>query len=122
MSLAGSGRRFFDAFPPSVDAVGLALFDQFLAHGDQRAITAAPGVHPCQLFTWRDVQELVTVSGAQIVAASASNWLSLGPTEALDYFEADPVRWAAFLDWEERFCAEQGAIDGGTHLLFAATP
>ncbi len=122
MSLAGSGRRFFDAFPASVDAVGLELFDQFLAHGDQRAIAAAPGVHPCQLFTWHDVQELVTMSGGTIVAASASNWLSLGPTEALNYFEADPVRWAAFLDWEERLCAEPGAIDGGTHLLFAATP
>lgn len=122
MSLPGSGRRFFDAFPPSIDAVGLTLFDQFLAHGDQRAISAAPGVHPCQLFTWRDVQELVTVSGGEVLAASASNWLSLGPTEVLDYFEADPLRWATFLDWEERLCAEQGAIDGGTHLLFAATP
>ncbi len=38
MSLAGSGRKFFDAFPPSIDAVGLAVFDEFLSHGDQRAI------------------------------------------------------------------------------------
>lgn len=122
MSLAGSGRRFFDSFPPSVDAVGLELFDQFLSHGDQRAISAAPGVHPCQLFTWRDIQDLVPASGGEIVAASASNWLSLGSTDALDYFEAVPERWEKFLDWEERLCTEQGTIDGGTHLLFAATP
>jgi SAM-dependent methyltransferase len=122
MSLAGSARRFFDAFPPSVDAVGLAVFDEFLSHGDQRAISAAPRVHPCQLFTWQQMQGLVAASGGKIVAASASNWLSLGPSDALDYFEADPTRWQTFLDWEERLCAEQGALDGGTRLLFAAAP
>jgi len=122
MSLAGSGRRFFESFPPSVEAVGIDVFDEFLRHGDQRVIGAAPGVHPCQLFTRQTIGELVAASGGQIVAASASNWLSLGAAEPLDYFETDASRWAAFLDWEERLCAEPGAIDGGTHLLFAATP
>jgi SAM-dependent methyltransferase len=122
MSLAGSGRRFLDAFPPTIDAVGLDVFDQFLGHGDQRVIEAAPGVHPCQLFTWRQVQGLVVASGGSVLDSSASNWLSLGPTETVEYFEADPTRWNAFLDWEERLCAEPGAIDGGTHIIFAATP
>jgi hypothetical protein len=56
---------------------------------------------------------------AELVAMSASNWLSLAPPEVLAQLADDPNVWPAFLDWEERFCAEPGAVDGGTHLLFA---
>ena len=52
---------------------------------------------------------------------SAGNRLSLAPEPVLGRLSEDPQIWAAFLDWEERFCAEPGALDGGTHLLFAAT-
>jgi hypothetical protein len=51
---------------------------------------------------------------------SASNWLSLAPEIVLDELADQPDVWSAFLDWEERFCTEPGAVDGGTHLLFAA--
>jgi hypothetical protein len=50
---------------------------------------------------------------------AASNWASLDHPDALGALEASADRWARFLDHEEAACAEPGALDGGTHLLFA---
>jgi hypothetical protein len=61
-------------------------------------------------------------AGAGLLAASTSNWASLGDTEALADLEADPERWARFLEHEVAACSERGALDGGTHILFAASP
>ncbi|MFI7641407.1 hypothetical protein [Nonomuraea sp. NPDC049400] len=57
---------------------------------------------------------------AEMVAASASNWASLGDLDALAVLEADHSRWARFLEHEVAACQEPGALDGGTHILFAA--
>jgi hypothetical protein len=46
----------------------------------------------------------------------------MGAPETLARFEAEPALWNQLLDWEERFCAEPGALHGGTHLLFAVRP
>ena len=119
MSLAGSSRFFIDSFMPTIDVVGLDTFNAFLADGDQRALLSMPGTHPCRLFTWNDVQGLVAEAGGEVVAGLASNWLSLGPEPVIRQFET-PQMWTTFMDWEERCCAEPGAIDGGTHILFAA--
>jgi ubiquinone/menaquinone biosynthesis C-methylase UbiE len=122
MSLAGSGRCFVESFLPTIDVVGLDTFRAFLDHGDQRVLAGVPGTHPCRLFTWDQVQALVAEAGGEVHAGLASNWLSLGPDPALRQFEESEELWNALLDWEERFCAEPGAIDGGAHILFAARP
>jgi ubiquinone/menaquinone biosynthesis C-methylase UbiE len=120
MSLAGSGRYYVESFLPSIEVVGLDTFHTFLIDGDQRALASVPGTHPCRLFTWAQVQALVAEAGGELLAGPASNWLSLGPAAVLDQFEGSQDLWRKLLDWEERFCAEPGAIDGGTHILFAA--
>ena len=61
-------------------------------------------------------------TGGRLLAASASNWASLGDAETLADLEADPARWARFLEHEVAACSERGALDGGTHILFAASP
>jgi hypothetical protein len=73
------------------------------------------------MFTAAQVRALVEGCRGELIGISASNWLSLAPERVIDRLEEDPQVWASFLDWEERFCAEAGAVDGGTHLLFAAT-
>ena len=120
MSLPGSARFFLASFPATIASVGLETFDRFLDVGDQRMIQAA-GAHPCQLFSMRDVENMVRGLGAEVVGASASNWLSLGDAAALERLAADETWWARFLDWEEALCGREGAVDGGTHLLFAAS-
>jgi SAM-dependent methyltransferase len=119
MTLAGNARYFLASFRPVIDELGLERFDHFLLAGDQRLIEAA-GAHACQLMRWTDIQGIVQASGAEIVTASASNWLSLAAPDIVEAFADSPDLWARFLDWEERLCREPGAVEGGTHLLFAA--
>lgn len=51
--------------------------------------------------------------------ASSSNFLSSGDQQVVEYIEQDPALRELFLDWEEEYCAEPGALDSSTHLLFA---
>ncbi|HEX8771144.1 MAG TPA: class I SAM-dependent methyltransferase [Acidimicrobiales bacterium] len=118
MSLPGSARFFLESFPPTIRAVGLETFERFLNVGDQRMIEAA-GAHACQMFSWADVQDIARGVGAEVLGATASNWLSLGSAAALEMLAAEATWWEHFLDWEESLSSQAGAIDGGTHLLFA---
>jgi SAM-dependent methyltransferase len=76
----------------------------------------------CGRYRWSDVIALVGAAGGKILHGSASNWASVGDSEALARLEADPQRWQHFLDHEVAACAEPGARDGGTHILFATRP
>ena len=71
------------------------------------------------MYRWREVEALAAGAHGRFVAASASNCMSLGDAEVVAAIEADPERWQWFLDWEARMCREPGALDGGTHILFA---
>ena len=74
------------------------------------------------MFRWSDVQALLQRASGQVIAASASNWASLGDAQALARLDAARGRWERFVDHEVAACAEPGALDGGTHILFAARP
>jgi SAM-dependent methyltransferase len=117
MSLLGAWRYHLRAVVDDTDRAGEDANDLVLATGDLRHFGTP---HVCQLFRARDMAELVAACDATLLAMSASNWASLGDPEALEILEGDPDRWARFLDHEVAACAEPGALDGGTHLLFAA--
>ena len=51
---------------------------------------------------------------------TASNWASLADEDVVSQLEGDADRWRSFLNHEVAACAEPGAVDGGTHILFAA--
>ncbi len=122
MSLLGTWRQFLPAVTDLEARVGADVADLTLRSGDLRhAQRDNPGAHVCQLFRWSDVQALLERTGGRTVAASASNWASLGNVQALAGLEADPHRWARFMEHEIDACAQPGALDGGTHILFAAT-
>lgn len=74
----------------------------------------------CLLYRHSDVETLVDRVGGILLDSSASNWASLSDAEALASIETDPDRWARFLDHEIAACAQPGARDDGTHILFAA--
>ena len=119
MSLLGNARYFLASFPPIIDAVGLEAFDAFLGRPDQRVLDV-PDQHPCLHFTARELTALFEAEGGEPVALAASNWCSLGDAATLELLAADPAIWSRFVDWEQRFCREPGAVDGGTHILLAA--
>ncbi|QYN31926.1 hypothetical protein K1T35_25175 [Pseudonocardia sp. DSM 110487] len=82
----------------------------------------ADGESSVRRYRWSDVVALVDEAGGELVDGSASNWASAGDPDALAHLAADRDRWRRFLDHEIAACAEPGARDGGTHILFAARP
>ncbi|HEY8717379.1 class I SAM-dependent methyltransferase [Pengzhenrongella sp.] len=117
MSTLGSWRHLLPGAVGVAAEHGEDANDAVLRTGDLRHVGAR---HVCQMFRAREVEDLVARCGARVLGASASNWASLGDPAALAELEADPVRWERFLANEVAACAEPGALDGGTHLMFAA--
>jgi hypothetical protein len=51
--------------------------------------------------------------------ASASNFLSLQNDMTTGAWSREPELWNQLLSWELNVCREPGALDGGTHIIFA---
>ena len=119
MSLLGSWRYFLRGVIEGTQRVGEAANELVLTTGDLRHFG---GKHFCQMFRSSDIEVLVRRCGGSLVATSASNWASLADEELVSNLEEDDDRWASFLDHEAAACVEPGAVDGGTHILFAARP
>jgi SAM-dependent methyltransferase len=117
MSTLGSWRFFFPGVVRDTKMVGRLANELAFTTGDLRHFQTE---HVCQMFRSREIVSLVERCGAGMLAMSASNWSSLGDVDLLSELETHPEDWALFLDQEEAACAEPGAVDGGTHLLFAA--
>lgn len=117
MSLLGSWRYFLGGVVEETKLYGDDANDRVFDTGDIRHM---PTGHTCQMFRSHEIVDLVNACGGVVVAMSASNWASLGDPDLLAELEGDPHQWARFIDKEVRACAEPGAVDGGTHLLFAA--
>jgi SAM-dependent methyltransferase len=117
MSTLGSWRFFFPGVVYDTKTVGLIANERAFSTGDLRHFQTE---HVCQMFRSREIVDLVERCGAEVLALSASNWSSLSDGGVLSELETHRDHWASFLDQEEAACAEPGAVDGGTHLLFAA--
>ena len=117
MSLLGTWRHLLEDVISVAETFGDDANDAILRTGDLRHIG---GGHVCQMFRASDITKLVQRCGGEMLAMSASNWASLDKPEVLTTLESDPDRWRRFLEHEVAACAEPGAVDGGTHLLFAA--
>lgn len=116
MSMLGTWRHFLAGVSAAAQQAGQDANDRVLATGDLRHVGAA---HACRMFRASEVEGLVERVNARLIALSASNWASLSDPATLATIEADPDRWARFLEHEVRACTERGAVDGGTHILFA---
>ena len=103
MSTVGSFRYFLPLALEEAERYGGDVYDHLMATGDLRAI---PGSLTCQMYRWRDLGLITDGAAGDIVAASASNWMSLGDADVLAGIEADPERWQWFVDWEARMCRE----------------
>lgn len=122
MSCLGTWRYFLPSITALSEVVGEDANDLALRTGDLRHVVDDASGHICQMFRWSDVQALLERTGGRILDASASNWASLGDAQLLGGLEADPDRWERFIEHEVAACAQPGALDGGTHILFATQP
>jgi hypothetical protein len=71
------------------------------------------------MFRWREIEGMMARLPCVLRGASASNFLSSGDQQVIRLIEQDQALWELLLDWEEGYCGEPGALDSGTHLLFA---
>ena len=116
MSTVGSARYFLPGLVALIEPFGLAHVDHELATGDLRF---TPGTHTCRMYRWRELERLIAEQPCRLLAVSASNCMSLADPETVERIEADPQRRQWFVDWEIRLCREPGAVDAGTHIVFA---
>ena len=116
MATVGSLRYFLPLALNELDQYGGEVYDHIMATGDLRDI---PRSHTCQMYRWREIESLIAPAPCRLVAASASNCISLGDADLIERLEVDPERWRWFVDWEAALCREPGALDGGTHTIFA---
>lgn len=118
MSALGTWRHALPGVLRLAESIGERANDLVLRTGDLRHVPGA--AHVCRMYRAAELAPWIERAGGRLVAASASHWAGLADPAVLEPVEADPERWTFFLDQEERACAEPGAWDGGTHLLFAA--
>lgn len=116
MEAIGTLRILVRAIPMYAAKGRIESLKEVMATGDNRL---DEGSHPCRLFRWREIEAMIDRLPCALRGASASNFLSSGDQQVVSHIEQDPVLWELLLDWEEEYCAEPGALDSGTHLLFA---
>jgi SAM-dependent methyltransferase len=117
MSSIGSFRYYLPGVPEEISDFGVGTVATVLRTGDLRLTQA--GGHTCRMFRWREIADMIAAQPCRLLAASASNALSLGPPDTVGQLAADPEVWEQFLNWEEELAQEPGMLDGGTHILFA---
>ena len=118
MSRLGSAQTYLSRVFDVMDKAGKGVVNDVMMTGDLGA--DAQESHHCHMFCWSELQSLVTQQSCEIVAASASNFLSVGNQEAVERIRGDDLAWQMFLSWELDCCSEPGAIDGGTHIVVVA--
>jgi SAM-dependent methyltransferase len=109
MSLLGAARAFFGDLPGFVERFGWERgVEDVFATGDLDA--ELNNGHVLRLYRWRTLKDLLVRHRCRIVAASASNFLSVD-------HEAEFARDERFLELDVALCREPGALDGGTHIV-----
>lgn len=116
MSLIGSTRAFLPGILEVAAKYGLDAVQAVQSTGDLYG-EVTPRGHHCHMYRWAELQALFSKHPCTLVAASASNFLSLGNEEVLREVMSNAETWEAFLGWEEEYCREPGALDGGTHII-----
>lgn len=118
MDMIGTLRIFLRAIPIYEINGRLEDLKAVMSTGDNRL---DEGGHPCRMFSWGEIEAMIGRLPCALAGASASNFLSSGDQNVVGQIEQNPALWTLLLDWEEDYCAEPGALDSGTHLLFAVT-
>jgi SAM-dependent methyltransferase len=117
MSFWGTAHAFFEA----VLAIPLELNRAIVRTGDLTVDTQPDSAHYCHMFRSDEYRALHERNGLQVLQMSASNTLSTGWAEKLESCRSDPALWEFILELELEAGAQNGYLDGGTHILAVAS-
>ena len=115
MSLVGSSQPHLAGIVEIMAAAGRDVVDAVATTGDIG--DAVRATHHMHMFRWSELRALLVERGCDILAASASNCLSVGNAAALARIREDGDAWDMYLRWEVDYCREAGAVDAGTHII-----
>jgi ubiquinone/menaquinone biosynthesis C-methylase UbiE len=115
MSNLGSLRAYLGSLAEEWESYGPQNWQAIFESGDLPQDQSSTG--RMHMYRWAELRELLERHGAEVVAASAANFLSAGHDEIATAWLADPATWERFLEWELSACADPGALDGGTHII-----
>lgn len=119
ISALGTWRFFLNDIIGDAARVGQDAIDALIATGDLRHL-GPDQPHFAMMYRWSELKALIEDIGGEVFSASASNFASATDEHTLERIAAVPDDWRRFIEHEVRACRESGALDGGTHLLFAA--
>lgn len=117
MSLLGATRAFLSQIMQLAQDIGLAEIERVNTTGILYGGEVAKTGHHCHMYRWAELKAMLERHPCRLVAASSSNFLSVGNEEALRDLVSDAKMWDAVFRWELDFCKEGGALDGGTHII-----
>ena len=73
-----------------------------------------------KMYRAKELRQLLQNYNCKVVDMSASNCLSTSRQQFLEQNLVTNDAWSDFLRWELDFCAEDGCLDSGTHLIGVA--
>jgi ubiquinone/menaquinone biosynthesis C-methylase UbiE len=116
MSLHGTVHYFIkELFDDEVIKFGLDEMDRVNQTGDLTGDIARG--HVCKMYSWNELEKIIKLFPCNILAISASNYLSNTKEERLTAIRNNPAYWKKFLDWEIRYTADLGSVNNGSHII-----
>ena len=116
MSKHGSLHAFLDGAAAEIEEFGIDEMQAILDTGDLPPNHSQHGDARAPVQLGRAKGDWTAIA-CDLVAVSASNFLSIGNDDVCERWMADAAMWERFLAWEIDACAQPGAIDGGTHII-----
>ena len=117
MSLWGTLHRFL---PAVINDISIEDNHKVIGSGDLLPETYENDGHYMHMFSATELQNWLAKAGLELLAVSASNSLSTTWDEVLLEVMEDDEKWAFLQKLEIDACAQQGLLDGGTHILAVA--
>lgn len=116
MSLWGASHRYFSI----ILELPLERNREIIRTGDLTPITQPENNHHCHMFRAKEYRDFLERNGLEILAMSASNSISTNFETELEAARRDEDLWQDVLKFELEASAEEGYLDGGTHIISVA--
>lgn len=113
MSLIGTTQKYFE------EITEISNYTQLVNRVNSNGFLDRDDKNRLKMYRAKKLKQLLQSRKCEIVATSASNCLSLNRNEFLERNAIATDAWSDFLQWELDFCAEDGCLDGGTHIVAA---
>lgn len=109
MSLIGTTQAYFE------DITAIPNFPQLVNRVNSNGLLDSN--NPMKMYRANELRQLLQNHNYEVVDMSASNCLSTIRQQFLKQNLVTNDAWSDFLQWELDFCAEDGCLDSGTHLI-----